>query len=983
METHCRVGAEHSDKSSSPLKAILLSITLTFSVQAAAQEVVMSAEYSKKISDAQKIIRTDGFGSSISDSTGETTFTNIDIDVPGNSKLPVQFGRRLTISERFLPEELGGLGNWDIDVPYIEGTFSNYYGWSVSSVAANRYKRCSITSPPINEGGIFTSEEIWHGHHLHIPGMTDETLIADAPGNVDPTGGVYPWITRSNGRLGCVPMKNGYPGEGFVLLTTEGVKYYFDYAVERVAPALLKGPKSIQGYRMARKRVFLLATRIEDRFGNHVDYQYNNGILSNITANDGRQINLQYSSNLVTATTNGRTWQYTISSGHLVAVQNPDASKWQYTPFGSLQQRPTLPSDILQPEYFDPDLMCSGGLDQAPDGPSTFQVTHPSGATAKFDFEETRFYRNKVRYLCFVDFFDHQVVVSGGAVPFVAQAIDWNHVQELVNEGQSIDQAISNSYVNYDAQMPIEEYVDVAGFARIGISNYYDVYSLKKLGVSGPGLIAHNTNYEYLVEEYPYCDQFSSITGEVSGVTCAAPPCSENECVDGVGRWTRIIQPSGTVVEKRFGVLYGKNEGVLLEERIATTGTTPLKHVAYQYMDDATAAAQLFKPDMGQSLTGDPMLSKVRPLVLTTITQDGANFNARYYEFDAFARPKHADRWSAGMSTNYSRTDVTEYHDNLNKWVLGQISKVTNANTGIVPAQVVYDSATALPVLQRGPGRTDLPGKTTTTFTYNANGTLATIKDGNNNQTTFSDWHRGTPRSTLFADGSTKAATVDDNGWITSATDQTDSKTCYGYDAMGRINLITYPSEGQPDTCDATAWLQTHVEFRPMTVGEWRPPGVEAGQWRQYTYRGNYQKIVYLDAMWRPVLTHEYDASNTVATLRSSSTAYDSAGRVMFQSYPSSDLIPAATGAWTEYDALSRVIKQKQNSEHGELLTKTDYLAGFQVRVTNPRDLPTTTSYQAFDQPSYDAPVLVVSPQNTTTEIARDVFGKPVEMIKR
>jgi len=336
----------------------------------------------------------------------------------------------------------------------------------------------------------------------------------------------------------------------------------------------------------------------------------------------------------------------------------------------------------------------------------------------------------------------------------------------------------------------------------------------------------------------------------------------------------------------------------------------------------------------------------------------------------------------------YSRTEQIVYHDNLNRWVLGQTARVTCAAS--IPAatncdgddhitQATFDAVTGKLTSSYSFGRLNQ------IVTYNSDGTVATVKDGNNNVTSLSNWKRGFPRTITYAATPESPAgpvetEVDNNGWILSVTDELGARTCYEHDAMGRVNLILHPSEVQGSSaCDDSTWEETTIEFRPMTSSEWRPPGVEAGQWRQYTATGNYQKIVYFDALWRPVLTNEYDATNTSGTLRAVSTAYDAAGRVAFQSYPSGDIVPAAIGVWTFYDSLGRVKQVRQDSEQGQLITRTEYLAN-QIRVTAPNGEVTQTTFQAFDQPSFDAPVRIEEPLGRTTSVVRDSFGKPVEI---
>lgn len=53
----------------------------------------------------------------------------------------------------------------------------------------------------------------------------------------------------------------------------------------------------------------------------------------------------------------------------------------------------------------------------------------------------------------------------------------------------------------------------------------------------------------------------------------------------------------------------------------------------------------------------------------------------------------------------------------------------------------------------------------------------------------------------------------------------------------------------------------------------------------------------------------------------------------------------------------------------------THHFSGHRTRTTNPRGYQTTTSYQTFDSPSYDAPTAISEPGGVNTSIDRDVFG--------
>lgn len=334
------------------------------------------------------------------------------------------------------------------------------------------------------------------------------------------------------------------------------------------------------------------------------------------------------------------------------------------------------------------------------------------------------------------------------------------------------------------------------------------------------------------------------------------------------------------------------------------------------------------------------------------------------------------------QAQTYTRTDQIVYHDNLTSWVLGQQVSSTNTNTGVVEFKTDYDPVTALPLRRYGPGTAATSGKLIPTSTYYADGTLATVKDGNNNVATLTDWYRGIPRNILYADSAVESAIVNPQGWITSVTNAAGSKTCYEYDAMGRLSRVTYPSETTAGVCDASAWNEEVLYFVPTTAQF----GIPAGHWAQVHTRGAYRKITHFDALWRPIFVQEEGEPGTVRFTRQ---AFDHDGRAVFSSYPvasASAITDLTKGAWTVYDALGRVTASSQDSELGLLTTTTNYAPGFQTHVTNPRNYTTITEYQAYDQPSYDSPAGVTQSagaDTSATEIHRDVFGKVQRIRKR
>lgn len=956
---------------------------LSISGAAGAQDAQPWQEYGKKVSTAQTVSALDGgsFGQIVSLYDGTTSFAATDISIPGNNALPVALGRRYVVEDRFQMNYLAGFGNWDIDIPHIEGTFSSAHGWTIGGPnVANRNSRCSVQQVPYIGNASFDPEDIWSGYRVHVPGMDGEEMLQAIPGayGAPADGQAYPWTTASQGRLKCLPaLQAGYAGEGFELLTPEGLRYRFDKVVERTIRSI---KKPVMGA-LTRKRIYMLASRIEDRYGNWVNYSYSGDKLQGISSSDGRSIALIWSGDRVSsATTNGRSWTYLYAQdGVLSSVVNPDSSRWSFEATGALKT-----------EYIEqlgagsgPTFCAEPGLGQ---GHHEFSVTNPAGARAKFIFDVMRQYRVGVHFSCVREIPDNTTWVF--STPTGPQSLTPEEHRDILQlmvpvhqggAGLSFSEALNlvKPGALAVANDPIHsEFIEFPGYDRLRWTNYFDNFSLTSVQITGPGLESQLTQYSY---ETPMSQGFCYDNA----------PCdfSGNPALNSLpeSKWVTVTKPDGSKERHRFGIIFGANEGRLLETTIASA-TTILRTQAITFVEDSEVVGFGFPDKIGQSLRSEVQLGRVRPVRLQVINQDGAAFYFAVDAFDTYARPVAITRAS---SLGYSRQETTLYHDNPTRWVLGQVAKVTctlptthspqgcGAN-GLVMEETTFDGWSR-------PATRTVFGRLVSANTYNGDGTTATIKDGNNNVTAMSNWKRGIPQAIRHPGtpeapaGATESAVVDDNGWVTSVTDGNGSRTCYAYDNVGRVILVTYPSESQAGVCDTSTWQPTSTEFRPMTAGEWRPPGIEPGQWRQYVATGNYQKVIYFDGLWRPVLSHEYDAANTPGTLRAVGIAYDVAGRVAFLSYPSADIVPQAVGAWTFYDALDRVKEVRQDSEQGQLTTTTEYLAS-KMRVIDPNNEQTLTTFMAFDVPSYELPVRVDEPLGRTTLIPRDVFGKPVEI---
>ena len=895
-------------------------------------------EYRKHIESAQTItaLTDDLMGDSVSLYNGATEFNAVDIDLPGNNALPVQLRRRFSI-ELSPPSSPGGnsgdpnlrgIGDWDIDVPYISAT----YGQGVWESA-----RCSNGYQPSVPAPLDVTD-VWQGNSVHIPGAGDRKMLKLAWAEIPrPSDGVArKWTTRERDMFTCIPMQSGLAGEGFMMQTSSGLKYYFDRATTRNAGNMTYQPgPSFPASSVGRTKYYLLASKIADRFGNTVNFTYNaNGYPTSIASSDGRSISLSYSgTRLASATVHDsvtgqdRTWGYGYGtgaeSGMLTSVTLPDGSAWGYAHTGTLAPTSQGVWDGgggnacgVKP----PPLVASFGL----------TVTHPSGAVGAFQFGNSRHPRSGVHMSACMD-----------------RVINSVHTYKLV------------------------------------IPNYFDVMTLNKKTITGPGLPS-------LVWTYDYPNGSVALWG--SRGQSFTYPCTD--CVS--TKTVSVHQPDGTTKIHTYGFLYAANEGRLLGTKTLDAAGTARRIETTEYLPDSVADNQNFYPLYGQGFgTDEPSTLAVRPVIKHVIQQDGATFTMQVktgcpstgiYCLDQYGQPTSVTKSS---SLGFSKNEITEYHNDTALWVLGQSSKLSV--DGKVASETGFDSLSR-PVWSKAFGKLKQKLTYYSGSTASQKGTVASVSDGRDSSgfdttVSLSNWKRGTPQSIAYpatpdqSGGASQSAVVDDNGWLRSVTDENGYTTSYGYDSAGRLTEIAYPTE-------SPAWTSTLLSFVKSTASKY---GLPAGHWRQTIHTGNGYKVVYYDGFWRPVVEESYDSAKASTTRSIVAKRYDKSGQLAFQSYPLRSLgsfsDAALKGVHTFHDALNRVTEVQKDSELGVLATTTEYLSGFKTRVKSPRqqgtNVSTTTSFMAWDSPTTDYPVAVAAPEGAYTDILRDAFGKPLSITRR
>ncbi|KAA2285531.1 RHS repeat domain-containing protein [Arenimonas fontis] len=848
---------------------------------------------------------------------GSLRFSATDVELPGNAALTVAIRRSFAVSEH--RTQALAFGDWDIELPRVHGVFARQTGWVNASGSPSRCAVGSVAAaqpPAVTLGSnFFLPEQYWQGHQVDLPGRGSQELLLTAAGSQRPAGGPWYWVTNDWTYFGCLASVRNGSGQGFLAITADGTRYWFDWMASNGVEGLRAKVNQVEARSgdviLYRDRVSLYATRVEDRFGNWVTYSYANAAdqpvrLTAVEASDGRRITLGYDGQgrVASVTAHGRSWSYQYGpGGSLTQVGLPDGSRWTID-FAALSsagiryvtQEPGEPwRDCFNP----PDVLS---------GEAVGRITHPSGATAEFTVAPRRFGRSNVPYVC---------------------------------------ENVTGPYNDPNDDLPAYPV------------QFYALALLRKR-VTGPGLAAAEWNYDY------------------GGVFGFAPVQGHS--------FTEVRGPEGTYVRYTFGNRYRDNEGLLLrvERGTGPTGILESRDDEYQI----SGSGQPFPPMLGQSPQprGDSFTAEaLRPLKSSVTRRQGTDFSYLVTQYDAFGRPVSVIRAS---SLGTSRTERTEYFHHLGAWVLGQVARVTVTDTepDVVLAEVEYDPTTALPLRFYAPGTTTTRGPLEQSLSYHADGTVWTVTDGRGQATTLTDWKRGIPQTIGQADGTVVKAGVNDQGWIVWREDERGSRTCYGYDGMGRVSGVTWPSGSQAGVCDASAWAPTGYAYVQVASSEY---GLPAGHWRVVESRGSYRKATYYDGLWRPVIEREYDAADPGGTQRFRGWRHDAYGRVVFEGYPrasASGIASFGQGVGTAYDALGRVTRVSQDSELGPLVTTTAYLSGYKTRVTNPRGYSTLTEYLAWDQPSTAWPVKIVQaegqPEQQSTQIARNAFGHPTRLTR-
>lgn len=326
----------------------------------------------------------------------------------------------------------------------------------------------------------------------------------------------------------------------------------------------------------------------------------------------------------------------------------------------------------------------------------------------------------------------------------------------------------------------------------------------------------------------------------------------------------------------------------------------------------------------------------VSPLLLQTVhTRDGQVTGTIYDDHDEYGHPRTVREVSSVSFPDEQppvpreRTTSIQYEHLMDRWILGL--KSSESTSGADEITRDYDGSGRL--------KRESVNGVERVFEYDGYGNIMSEKNLLDQVTTYLDYYRGQPRTTVYADTSESSQEINFQGLVTLRRDEVGNVHQYAYDKLGRLTK-TIPPEGHP-TLISQNFDKTVLR------------------------RGQYRETVKKDGFGRVVTVSKEDmgSSEVIAV----SVDRDAYGRVTNEYFPNSSEGKAFT-----YDSLGRLL----NTYVGDTRISSYSYTPEGVSHRDGNGNVTLTSFKHFG--SFDAQGAIYQVSNAAgkTKIIHNLAGK-------
>lgn len=856
--------------------------------------------------------------------TGELSFRQVDVEIKGNFDIPVSVVRyidsdnnRPTFTASEGTSGSTGTANWGLELPYIllhTITKGGTVGCVASSHSVDMFDKSHVV-PRLSIG----RNKRWT--LLKTAKSSNKAVYGDTPPSYTTRS---MWLINQTKSGGKCSWKAKAP---------DGKTYEFGQ------PFILHTRSD------GAKRHAVLITRITDVHGNWVAYSYDkkHKRLKTITSSDDRKIQLVYRANheLEGFTANGRKWTYTYKkmftaskSKYLYRVTLPDG---RYSEFGQLYGVNWYSSSFHAHR-------CNFGKGA--------RVKHYTGVVATY---QTR----KIVNFAAVTSPKGHLHNSHRAeclppTEFFGAVFEDEIYRQLINSSSSRARSVARESKRSKISVAMRSASLEDGKSKYGYFSTFFSSAVTEKKLESPDGTTIRWTYSYdegdfFNGNYYYSTSIKSVhkDGKLVEVDVSKP------------KKRTVTGPLGNKYEFHFG--RGLHDtGALISESIFPKGSKlASRTIEYEYLHSADklgtawdcskpmpkpapkpAPKPMTKHAVNQNLN-QSSTEKWRRVSKRTITQGGQVYTTAN-EFD--------DRGSLTKSTK-SSTVQTETEVMKRK-----VSHLTSKWILDLTASVTVNGKETRGFTRDANGKVTLETRHGSQYqrkSWYSDGSLAAVRDGNNNTTKFENYKRGIAQKTTKPSGATVQKVVDANGWITSKTDALGYTEVYTLDKAGRVTKIDRPAGYADSTITYTLASSTSGRIKTVTTGTGTQKLIE-----KTTYN------IFGDE----ILKETRDVSNSTSVFVRS--AFDKLGRKIFESMPSS-ASTATAGINASFDSLGRVTQLKLSVSPFSKVS-ISYLSENRISVTDAKGNITVKHRSGFASPEDGKIVQVKYPDGAKTLVSHD-----------